>query len=481
MGITNTSKQISRHHIDCDETFDVTLALSAAPDLQNNPADIVLILDRSGSMSGTPLADMKEGVGVFIDLIDQASDGTQNGQIGSGSHIGIVSFSDQASFDMPLSTSAADLKSAAGGLSASGSTNHAAAFLKAKELFDPDSSNEKVIVMFTDGKTTVGADPSAAAASVRADGIVIYCIGLSGSGGIDADTLNNWATDPDASHTAITPDSSELKTLFAGLAANISKPGATNIVIDEILNSDFTIVSVTPPAKGTAKMVSPTSIQWKIDKLGVSGSEGASLKFTVRHTAHTSGTKQVNQEVRYTDKEHNSVTFPDPHVSVDCGIDFPVEEGTDPSDFSMEKCQDTIAFDAGDIQLESQGRIARLSVRIRDVCPHKRVALAVMLTEIGSDGNERSRGMKMFTIPAHHSQTCRDVLVRSIRFLLPEDLNESCGCGGDYSEGSFCSIRSGESGGSGNSMCCERNLRARFAAHNIDTGYQCSPTEMTFL
>ena len=42
-------------------------------------------------MSGKPLEDMKEGVGVFIDLIDQASDGTQNGQIGSGSHIGIES------------------------------------------------------------------------------------------------------------------------------------------------------------------------------------------------------------------------------------------------------------------------------------------------------------------------------------------------------------------------------------------------------
>ena len=488
MGITNTNKQISRHHIDCDGTFDVTLALSAAPDLQNNPADIVLVLDRSGSMSGKPLEDMKEGVGVFIDLIDQASDGTQNGQIGSGSHIGIVSFSDQASADMPLSTSAADLKSAAGGLSASGSTNHAAAFLKARELFDPASPNEKVIVLFTDGRTTVGSDPSAAAAAARTDGIVIYCIGLSGSGGIDADTLNDWATDPDASHTAITPDSSELKTLFAGLAANISKPGATNIVIDEILNSDFSIVSVTPPAKGTAKMISSASIQWKIDELGVGGSEGASLKFTVRHTAHTSGTKQVNREIRYTDKQHNSVTFPDPSISVDCGIDFPVEEGADPSDFSMDSCQDTIAFDAGDIHLESQGRIARLSVRIRDVCPHKRVALAVMLTEIGSDGNEHSRGMKMFTIPAHHSQTCRDVLVHSIRFLLPEDLNESGSCSDDYSDGSYCSISVGNgtvsgggNSGRGNSICRVRNLRARFAAHNIDTGYLCSPTEMTFL
>ena len=34
MGITNSSKQISSHRMDCEGTIKVTLALSAAPDIR---------------------------------------------------------------------------------------------------------------------------------------------------------------------------------------------------------------------------------------------------------------------------------------------------------------------------------------------------------------------------------------------------------------------------------------------------------------
>ena len=101
------------------------------------------------------------------------------------------------------------------------------------------------MVMFTDGKTTSGIPPAPVAAAARAAGIIIYCIGLTGADGIDVSVLNDWATDPDASHVAVTPDDSELEDLFADLAANISKPGATDIVIDEIINPDFVITSIT--------------------------------------------------------------------------------------------------------------------------------------------------------------------------------------------------------------------------------------------
>ena len=74
--------------------------------------------------------------------------------------------------------------------------------------------------------------------------------------GVDANVLNEWATDPDASHVAVTPDAADLENLFADLAVNISKPGATKIVIDEEVNSDFAIVSVSQPDKGSAMMVS---------------------------------------------------------------------------------------------------------------------------------------------------------------------------------------------------------------------------------
>ena len=55
MGITNSNKQIDLTEIDCNGTLKVTLALSAAPDISENPTDIVLVLDRSGSMAGVPL------------------------------------------------------------------------------------------------------------------------------------------------------------------------------------------------------------------------------------------------------------------------------------------------------------------------------------------------------------------------------------------------------------------------------------------
>lgn len=55
MGITNSNKQINADRIDCEGTLKVTLALAAAPDISSNPTDKVLILDRSGSMSGTPI------------------------------------------------------------------------------------------------------------------------------------------------------------------------------------------------------------------------------------------------------------------------------------------------------------------------------------------------------------------------------------------------------------------------------------------
>ena len=219
MGVTNSNKTASLTQINCDGTFDVTLALTATPDITTNPTDIVLVLDRSGSMEGSALANLKLGAKKFIQIIDQATDGSGDGQIGSGSRIGIVSFAGTASQDTALITSVAALDAAVDNLSAGGLTNHADAFSVATSLLGTPSSNAKVIVMFTDGNTTAGGNPNPVAAAARAQGIVVYVIGLIGSDGIDISALNNWATDPDTSHVAVTPDEADLETLFEDLAA----------------------------------------------------------------------------------------------------------------------------------------------------------------------------------------------------------------------------------------------------------------------
>ena len=451
MGLTNTNKILSADTVDCGGSFEVRLSLTAEPDIVSNPTDIVLILDRSGSMAGSALANLKNGAKKFIDIIDQSTDGSQDGQIGGGSHIGIVSFSDTAVSDTGLITSVAALDSAVDALSAGGSTNHADAFTKALALLSPSLANQRVMIMFTDGNTTAGGDPSVVAAAAKAQGIVIYCIGLSGNGGIDINALNDWASDPDSAYVAITPDDAELEDLFENLAENISNPGATDIVLTDRVSSCFKITSVSAPTKGTATLIDSVTVRWEIDELGVTQSEGAFLDFTVQHVGPCTGDVEVNADIDYSDAEGNIADFPSPVIDVDCDIVIRPEDCPEPVEISVNGCEDAIEIDMGDTDLQSLGRILQLDVTINNVCPGKRVALAAILTEVDEQGVEYKRGLKTMTIPAHSESSCRDVTVRCIKFVLPQDLDVS-----------------------GNtSLCAERRFKARFIAHYVDNDFDC--------
>ena len=93
---------------------------------------------------------------------------------------------------------------------------------------------------------------------------------------------------------------------------------------------------------------------------------------------------------------------------------------------------------------------------LKNICPGKRTALAAILTEVDSQGSEYPRGMKTMTIPAHSGPHCRDIQVRCIKFVVPEDLDVS--------------------GGSPLSTCDRRRFKARFIAHSIDAGFPCCNT-----
>ena len=458
MSIIHSDKRISASQIPCDGTLKVTISLTAKPDIQDHPADVVLVLDRSRSMAGAPLASMKAGAKTFIDILAESTGGSQDGQIGGGSRIAVVSFASTATKDTQLITSVAALKAAVDSLTAAGSTNHADAFTKAGELFDPGSSAQKIIVLFTDGKTTIGPPPAPVAAALRDSGVVIYCIGLTGSDGIDVATLHEWATDPDSEHVAVTPDPAELEELFADIAQSISKPGATGIVVDEVIHSDFQITSILTPQKGDATLMGPNTIRWTIEELGATDVETATLEFYVRHIGETGGTKPVNQSITYTDREKQDVSFPDPKVLVDCGVVTTPEGCPEPVEVTMDGCQDFVSVDLGDTYLQSQGRILEVRATLHNVCPDKRVALAVLLSEVDKKGKEHPRGMKTVTVPVHHCPACRNVLVRGIRFILPEDLNVS---------------------GTPGKLCTPRNLRVRLFSHYVDYDFQCCNVTVT--
>lgn len=124
----------------------------------------------------------------------------------------------------------------------------------------------------------------------------------------------------------------------------------------------------------------------------------------------------------------------------------------DPVSLHIDGCRDATTVNGGDVVLESLGRILQIDVTLKNICPNKRVALAVFLTEVDDKGHEFPRGLKTLLIPAHHRDSCRDITVRCIKFVLPEELDVS---------------------GRSDAICDRRNFKARFLANYVDTDFRC--------
>ena len=82
------------------------------PMTARNKLDVMLIIDRSGDMSGTPLTNCKNAATTFIDKLNPAFD-----------QAGLVSFSDTATLNCQLTTNFANVKSSIDGLAVGGNTN----------------------------------------------------------------------------------------------------------------------------------------------------------------------------------------------------------------------------------------------------------------------------------------------------------------------------------------------------------------------
>ena len=103
-------------------------------------------------------------------------------------------------------------------------------------------------------------------------------------------------------------------------------------------------------------------------------------------------------------------------------FDYEAAQTVRSDSFVIDHCTDTTVCELEAMEMEHRGRIVELSVRLHNVCPGKRTALGVLLHETDGNGQTEPRGMKTLTVPAHSEGHPCDVMVRRIRFVLPEDL-----------------------------------------------------------
>lgn len=449
MGITSSSYTLLPKSIACNGEVEAIFSLAATPNILTNPTDIVLVLDCSASMLGEPFAAMKAGVNTFLDILDEATDDSQNGQIGSGSRVGIVRFAQNASEASSLQTSVADLKQTVADLTISGGTNHEAAFTLASQILECCGNNQKVIVMFTDGKSSAGGSAIPITTAAKAAGVLIYCIVLEGIYGTDIPTASLWVSSPASAFLSVAPDAAALEALFANLAANITKPGATQLQLEGSLIADFQLTEVYPPSKGTAQLLDAHTFRWTMDALGSTSTEGATLRVRMRHIGQKGGDKEPIQQLSYSDAEGNVAIFAPSSIEVDCPEEIVIDPCPSVHLFEADACEDFIQYDLGEIDLHHTGRILECNLMLRNICPNQRTALTLILKEIDRSGKTIQRGFLTFTVPAHHAKGCRNVRVKSIRFVLPDDCMPAC------------------------SLCEKRRFSLQVLANGVDTDFHC--------
>lgn len=322
-GLVNGDASLDPVDITCDGMTDVEIQLISQNSIQENPADVMLVLDRSGSMMGTPLSNLKTAANTFVDIIDEASDGVLDGVI-DGSRVGMVSFASSASLNVALTGNAAALKAAINALAAGGNTAAGDGMnLAQAQLAGSNPSNLKIMIVVSDGNSNQGASPSAAAANARAAGTEIFAIGF---GSIAEASIRDWATDPDATHAFFSPTSDQLEQTFQDIGRDIVRPGGTGVTLQATVSSHFDVGSAAV-TKGSIALLANV-LTWTIDSLWT---ETVTLYVTAIHDpTQPGGAEQVVTLIVYTDQEGNTPTFPDLSVNVrGCPASIDLEPDTD--------------------------------------------------------------------------------------------------------------------------------------------------------
>lgn len=132
--------------------------------------DIVLVIDRSGSMGGKPFQDLCDAVQIFLDTLKESE---------VKEYVGLASYSSASSIDSGFTQELDNINTKTRGLQISGGTNIGAGITSGYEIIKTGRSKlfvDRTIVLMTDGCHNFGVDPLTAAKVVAADGVTIHAI-----------------------------------------------------------------------------------------------------------------------------------------------------------------------------------------------------------------------------------------------------------------------------------------------------------------
>jgi PKD repeat protein len=346
----------------------VTLTVTGAGESTGErlPVDVIVIIDRSGSMSRNgKLSAAKTAAKDFIDLLDPLQD-----------HVGLVSYSDSATLGHALTTDFNAVKSAINGLTATGFTNIADAIAVANQEFADHGRSPGVVwveILLTDGLPNrwghspvqgTAADFSETAAQyardaaqgARSAGIILYTIGLGNSPDIsyyflddlDASEHDYNSGDPAGSpynHNGLAfvgggdyyhaPTPSDLEFMFEQISEQLSSIAATDIVVTEVLPAG---VNYDDNANRVPYSVLGQTLTWHLGTINIGDTKTITFDVTFDNPDYQLVDVYPDTRVDYTNylgAPASPKAFPPTHIRVlqpvaDAGHDVTIGSGQSP-------------------------------------------------------------------------------------------------------------------------------------------------------
>ena len=216
---------------------------------------------------------------------------------------------------------------------------------------------------------------------------------------------------------------------------------------------NFKFSKITSPSDGSAVIQNQNLITWNIGTLGTQQPENALLIYDVIYTGNAFGTFPITSSSILTDGNQEPFPLMNPTITIsENGEDIIVEPCPEPIDIIVPPCQDSVHVTVPNVPIAGLGRIIQMDVTINNVCPGKRTAVSVILSEEDTQGILHPRGVKHFMIPALSGEICQSVTLKCIQFSVPEALDPDAVT---------------------DSLCHTRKFSAQVLANYVDTDFQC--------
>lgn len=267
-------KTVSPTAITTLEEAEVRLAIKAAPPVSVvMPNDVILIIDKSGSMSTeNKITDAKNAAKAFVDLMDL-----------SKHRVGVVDYS---SYDMvntfDLTTDGTAAKSYIDKIVAKGSTDTGKAVESAAQLLvNHRPEAQPVIVIMTDGAANVGPNgengeaigfqyAKDAAKAAKELGIVFYTIALLNANdnpGTSAPNLVLKEMATTAQHHHFVLGSVGLEEIYKRIVQEIGRASAYDVTVTDIVAPEFEIVPGSTDNNIPKPTINDNTLTWTFHEL----------------------------------------------------------------------------------------------------------------------------------------------------------------------------------------------------------------------